>query len=43
MSNTKFGIEMGLRFEKGKNSKGNVIYKGLRLLDEGSYLKINYN
>lgn len=42
MSHTMFGKEVGLRHEKDKNSKGIIIYKGIRLIQENSYFKTNY-
>lgn len=34
MTKTMFGKELSLRYEKGKNRKGNIVYKGLRLAEE---------
>ncbi|MFN0602679.1 phage/plasmid primase, P4 family [Facklamia hominis] len=31
MSRTKFGIELSKRFEKKKDGKGNIVYRGLKL------------
>lgn len=42
MSNTMFGKEVSLRFSKGQNSKGRVIYKGLRLTNKPAYHKVLY-
>ncbi|NLY09671.1 MAG: DNA primase, partial [Tissierellia bacterium] len=43
MSSTMFGKEMTLRYEKGKNSKGNIVYRGLRLVTDNAFFKTNYN
>lgn len=45
MSNTMFGKEVGLRYEKGKNGKGNIVYRGLRLTEEyqESFFKTKYH
>ncbi len=44
MSKTMFGKELSLRYEKGKNGKGYIIYRGLRLAEEyqESFFKTKY-
>lgn len=42
MSRTAFGTELGLRYEKGQDSKGRIVYKGIRLLEEHKPYNINF-
>lgn len=42
MSNTMFGKEVSLRFQKGRGRNG-IVYQGLRLNDENKPYKVNWN
>ncbi|OLS02900.1 phage/plasmid primase, P4 family [Tissierella creatinophila] len=42
MSNTKFGKEIGLRFNKGPQKRGRNTYEGLRIIDEFQEYEVSY-